>query len=159
MAITYGNIAGQEPSTVTFKVGTVTIARGSTNEHQEILVIGDPQTSNAMARVLDAPPGSTEFGMVVRPIWAGAASIGNGQVTCDTTAGGVQIVGTRATRRAVTVMNMGSTSVYLGAGTVASTSGMLLVGAVGAAVTFETTAAVKGFSTGSAVVSYVEEYD
>lgn len=66
MAITYTNIGGAEPSTLTFRVGTVQIARGSTNEQQEILVVGDPQTSNAMARVVAAAPLSTEFGLVVR---------------------------------------------------------------------------------------------
>lgn len=66
MAIVFGNIAGQEPSTVTFRVGTVTIARGSTNEQQEILVVGDPQTSNALARVVAAEPASTEFGLITR---------------------------------------------------------------------------------------------
>lgn len=159
MAVTYSNIAGQEPSTVTFRVGTVQIARGSTNEQQEILVIGDPQTSNALTRVVAAPPSSTEFGLVVRPLIAGAASIATGQVTCDTTVGGVQIVGARATRRSVTVLNLGSTGVYLGTSGVAANTGVFLVGAQGAAITFETTAAVNGFSTGSAVVSYVEEYD
>lgn len=63
---TYNNIAGAEPSTVTFRVGTVTISRGSTAEHQEILVLGDPISSLAQARVLAAAPASTDWGVVVR---------------------------------------------------------------------------------------------
>src|SRR5581483_2769786 len=66
MGITFGNIAGEESSTITFKVGTVVIPRGSTNEQQEILVIGDPQTSNGLAVVKAAAPASTEFALVVR---------------------------------------------------------------------------------------------
>lgn len=66
MAITYKNIAVEESATVTARVATVEIARGSTNEMQEILVVGDPQSSLGMARVLAAVPGSTEFGLVVR---------------------------------------------------------------------------------------------
>lgn len=73
MPVTYGNIAGQEPSTVTFRVRTVVIPMGSTSEQQEILTLGDPQTSNALARVLDAAPGSTEFGLVTRV--AGSANV------------------------------------------------------------------------------------
>ena len=66
MAITFSNVGLAEPSTVTKVVGSVTIARGSTSEFQEILVLGDPQTSNAMTRVVAAAPVSTEFGAVVR---------------------------------------------------------------------------------------------
>jgi hypothetical protein len=66
MAITFSNIKVEESSTITANVGTVTIARGSTNELQEILVVGDPQTAAALARVVAAPPASTEFGLIVR---------------------------------------------------------------------------------------------
>lgn len=66
MAISFSNIGGAEPSTLTFKAGTVVINRGSTAEQQEIICLGDPQTSNAIARVLAAAPTSTEFGLLVR---------------------------------------------------------------------------------------------
>lgn len=66
MAITFGNVGGAEPSTVTFKAASVVLTRGSTAEQQEIMVVGDPQTSNAIARVVAAAPGSTEFGLIVR---------------------------------------------------------------------------------------------
>ena len=68
MAITYGHLGLAEPSTVTNVVATVVVARGSTNEHQEILVLGDPQSSIGMARVLASSAASTEYGMVVRPV-------------------------------------------------------------------------------------------
>src|SRR3954469_7775786 len=66
MPITTGSIKGEESSTTTFKVRTVTINQNSSNMQQEILTIGDPQTSNALARVVAAPPVFTEFGLLVR---------------------------------------------------------------------------------------------
>src|SRR3990167_9128036 len=66
MAITYGNVGGAEPSTVTFRAATTEIARGSTNEQQEILVIGDPETSNAQAAVVAAAPAGDPFALAVR---------------------------------------------------------------------------------------------
>lgn len=66
MPVGYSNIGLAEPSTITKVVASVVIARGSTSEHQEILTLGDPQTSNAVARVLAAPAASTEFGLAVR---------------------------------------------------------------------------------------------
>jgi hypothetical protein len=64
----FDNIGLQEPSTITKVVAAVTIARGSTTEHQEIMVLGDVSSSNAIARVLAATPASTEFGLAVRVI-------------------------------------------------------------------------------------------
>src|SRR3990167_3873802 len=63
---TYSNIGGQSPSTITFRVGTATIDRGSTTEHQEILVVGDPISSLAQARVMDGVPASTDWGVITR---------------------------------------------------------------------------------------------
>ena len=75
MAITYGNVAGQEPSTVTFRAATVQIARGSTTENQEIMVVGDPLSSVGMARVLAAPPASTEYGLAVRVVGGPSSAV------------------------------------------------------------------------------------
>lgn len=84
MPITYGNVGGAEPSTITFRVGTVVIPRGSTNEQQEILVIGDPQSSIAIARVVAAPPASTEYGLIVR-VASGPSSGGDFVVSGNST--------------------------------------------------------------------------
>lgn len=65
---TFSNIGLAEPSTITNRVGAVTLARGTTNEQQEILVLGDPDTSNALAAVLNAGPASTAWGLVVRQL-------------------------------------------------------------------------------------------
>src|SRR3990167_5631888 len=66
MAITFTNLALEEPSTVTARVAAVTIARGSTDEQQEILCLGDGQSSLGIAVVTDTTPASTAFGLVVR---------------------------------------------------------------------------------------------
>lgn len=66
MAITFKNIALEESATVTARVASVQIARGSTNEMQEILTLGDPESSLALARVTDVEPPSTSFGIVTR---------------------------------------------------------------------------------------------
>ena len=54
MAITFTNIGLAEPSTVTNRLAAVTVTRGSTSEQQEILTIGDPESSAGLARVLNA---------------------------------------------------------------------------------------------------------
>ena len=65
---TFSNIAGQEPSTVSFRAATVEITRGATVEDQEIICLGDPDTSNAIAAILAGTPGSTAWGLAVREV-------------------------------------------------------------------------------------------
>lgn len=89
---------------------------------------------------------------------AGAANLATAQVTATTTA--TVIAASRATRRSVTVVNGGTTNVYLGTTGVSTTSGVLLLGSTGAAVTFAVTGTISGIVTsGSQSVSYFEEYD
>ena len=64
----FNNLGLQEPSTVTARVATVTIQRGSTLEHQEILVLGDPTSSNAVAAVTNAVPSTSVYGLAVRQV-------------------------------------------------------------------------------------------
>jgi hypothetical protein len=66
----FNNLGLQEPSTITARVATVTVSRGSTTEHQEIMVLGDPESSNGLARILNTVPASTDWGVVVRPVGA-----------------------------------------------------------------------------------------
>jgi hypothetical protein len=63
---TFSNIGLQEPSTITNRVAAVTIDRGGVTEQQEILVLGDSESSGAVARVLASAPPSTTYGLVVR---------------------------------------------------------------------------------------------
>ena len=89
----------------------------------------------------------------------GAPNFATGQGTATTDAG--TIVAARATRRALLVINTGAVDMYLGAGTaVAATTGLLLTGTEGAAVSMTVTGAVYGITaSGSAVYSYAEIYD
>lgn len=63
---TFNHISGQEPSTVSFKLATVTQTRNSSVMHQELMVISDPDSSLANAAVLNTDPASTAWGLVVR---------------------------------------------------------------------------------------------
>jgi len=106
------------------------------------------------------PAGNNNIGDVDVVTQVGAANIANGQVAVTTTAGGVQVVAARATRRAVTIVNHADTDVYVGTGTVSATNGMLLLGQKGTSVTIASTAAVRAIAAaGSVTVSYLEEFD
>lgn len=88
----------------------------------------------------------------------GGTAIANGQVSVDTTSGGVQVVAARDTRKSVLIRNRGTVIVYLGTGTVSSTTGFPLD--AGEAMTIQTTAQVKAIAaSSSATVAYIEEYD
>ena len=71
---TFTNLDIEESATVTARVASVQIARGSTNEEQEILCLGDPDTSNAIAAVTASAPASTRWGLNVR-IAGGPSSV------------------------------------------------------------------------------------
>src|SRR6185295_10074504 len=73
---TFGSIQGAEPSTVTFELRTVKINQISTLMHQEIMSLGDPDTSNAIAAVLNAVPASTAWGLVTREAGGTLSSLG-----------------------------------------------------------------------------------
>jgi len=106
------------------------------------------------------PAGSNNIGDVDVVTQVGAANIANGQVAVTTAAGGVQVVAARATRRAVTIVNHADIDVYVGAGTVSATTGMLLLGQKGTSCTIATTAAVRAIAaSGTVTLSYLEEYD
>lgn len=88
----------------------------------------------------------------------GANNIASTVVAVDTTAGGTQIVAARTLRKFVTIMNLSSTVVYIGTGTVTS-SFFQLPGVVGSYITLDVTTAVKGLSaSGSVNVSVLEGY-
>lgn len=88
----------------------------------------------------------------------GASNVASGQVTI--TSAGVQIVGIRATREAVVIVNLGTTPVYIGPVGVTTATGVLLIGVVGAAVSIPTTAALYGIvASTSEAVSFLEAYN
>ena len=88
----------------------------------------------------------------------GAANFATNQVSVTSAA--TAIVAARATRRAVLIINHGTTDVYIGGATVTTATGILLAGSEGASISIPTTAAVYGIvASGTQAVSYIEVYD
>lgn len=73
---TFSHIAGAEPSTVTFKAATVTQTRNSTVMHQEIISLGDPNSSAAIAECSSVVPSSTQVGLVTKEAGGFLSSLG-----------------------------------------------------------------------------------
>jgi len=65
---TFSHISGAEPSTITFKARTIAITQNSSVMQQEIISLGDPDTSNAVAAILNTAPASTAWGLATRPV-------------------------------------------------------------------------------------------
>lgn len=67
---TIDGIGLAEPSTITKSLAAVLIPRNSSNTYQEVMVIGDPDstTSSAIAKVTNAAAASTAWGVVTRPV-------------------------------------------------------------------------------------------
>lgn len=65
---TNSEINGAEPSTVTFKLATVTQDWNSTIRHQELLTLAGAESTLEIVRVLGAAPASTDMGLVVRQV-------------------------------------------------------------------------------------------
>jgi|TARA_R110002033_G_scaffold147652_2_gene184877 hypothetical protein len=138
---------------IALPAGTNAIGKLSANTGVDI---GDVDVLSLPA----TPAGTNNIGDVDVLTQVGAANIAMGQVSVDATSTGIQIVAARATRRTVTIVNHGTTQVFLKGGSVATTTGVLLVGTVGASATFESVSLIKGVTaSGSVTVSYVEEYD
>lgn len=98
-------------------------------------------------------------GSVVGLVTTGIAanSLATAQATVGTSA--TQIVAARGSRVAVTIVNSGTTDVFVGAAGVTATTGILLPGTKGASITIPTNAAIFGVvGTGTQVVSALETF-
>lgn len=70
------------------------------------------------------------------------------------------IVAARTARHSVTIVNLSTTDIYLGSSGVITSTGQLLLGTKGTAITLETTGAIYGIvASGTPSVSYLEEYN
>lgn len=68
---TFANIGLSQPasSTITHQLDAVVMDRGAgSTVLREVMVLGSPETTNALAAVLATAPASTAFGLVVRPL-------------------------------------------------------------------------------------------
>lgn len=90
---THGDIGLSQPaaSTITMKLDTITLSANSTTVHREVMVIGSPETTNALAAIVASAPNSTEFGLVVRPVGGGVDYTHAAAVTPSTATGPAQM--------------------------------------------------------------------
>jgi|ERR1700676_594078 len=88
----------------------------------------------------------------------GTSNIATGQVSIANTA--TSIVSARGTRRSITVINHGTTDVFLGGtNSVTTSTGLLLIGAKGTVLKLDTASALWAIvASGSQTISFVEEY-
>ncbi|HEY7298559.1 MAG TPA: hypothetical protein VH684_11540 [Xanthobacteraceae bacterium] len=90
-------------------------------------------------------------------VFGSSANISTAQVSVGTSA--TQIVSARAGRNQLVIANHGTTAVYIGGSGVATSTGILLPGTVGATITIPTSAAVYGIvASGSQTVGVLEGY-
>lgn len=88
----------------------------------------------------------------------GSTSFAQGQVSVDTTGGGVTIIAARETRKAAVIVNRGTIAIYVGSGSVTTANGFQLN--PNDSVRISTTAAIKGITASStATAHYIEEFD
>lgn len=81
-------------------------------------------------------------------------ALSNGQVSVDTTAGGVEVVAESAGRQGVVITNQGSVACYIGAGSVSSSNGFLLN--PGESLSLPTDSQIKAITaSGSTTVGYL----
>jgi hypothetical protein len=96
-------------------------------------------------------------GHIQRTDEIGATAFDTGQVNAISPSGS-QIVGTRETRKSVTIINTGNVDIYIGPTGVTASTGVLLEPS--AFVNIGTVAEVHGITaSGNANVQYIEEYD
>lgn len=129
----------------------------------------------ALGRYVAAPPGTLADGSLSAPLMdnygqlkvvpvgtittssVGTSNFSTGQVALASTA--TQIVSSRSTRRSITIVNLSTTDMYIGGSGVTTSTGQLLLGTKGAAITMEVVGAIYGIvATGTPSVSFEEEY-
>lgn len=86
-----------------------------------------------------------------------AQNFGYGQITVASTA--TQIVAARTSRMDLTIANLGTVDIFIGDASVTTSTGFLLPGVKGAALTLPTQAAVYGIVASSTqAISFIETY-
>jgi len=86
----------------------------------------------------------------------GSATMATSQISVGTVS--TLIVAARVGRSSVTITNLGATDIFIGNTGVALTTGTLLVGTKGAAITIPTSAAIYGIASVAQSVSFIENY-
>ncbi|MCC6172053.1 MAG: hypothetical protein IT481_08495 [Gammaproteobacteria bacterium] len=116
----------------------------------------------ALAIALSSPPALLVLGLTAASIALAQTQLGGfrtSQVAVDTTAGGTKIASERVGRRYVTVVNHGTTVVYVGISGLTTSTGARLAGVDGAAMTIATEKDVYAIvGSGSQTVSVIESW-
>lgn len=131
--------------------GDNTIGRFKLTDGTTVADVLDYTNGNPLAVRLTKSDGSYE------PVGT-SLNLAHNQVTVNATA--TLICAARTARKAITVVQHGSTTVYLGnTSGVTTSNGQLMIGTPGSAVTYFYNGDIYGIaSSGTDVVSYVEEY-
>lgn len=148
---------------------------GGDTQYQEGSTTSPATGTVALGRYVAAPPGTLADGSLSAPLLdnygqlkvvpvgtvtvsgVGASNFATGQVALASTA--TQIVSSRSTRRSITIVNLSTTDMYIGNSGVTTSTGQLLLGVKGTAITLEVVGAVYGIvATGTPSVSFEEEY-
>lgn len=117
---------------------------------------GASATGELAVKVLVVGGGGSGPATAISVVETGAANLSNGNQSVTTSA--TNITGTNATRRSVTLKNLGGAVCYLGATGVTTTTGVPLE--VGESISIDTTAAVFGITAaGTADVRYIQTFD
>jgi len=120
------------------------ITNDASDELRELLV--DPSSGRLLVDSTGSSGGGT-----------GSTNFATAQISVGTTA--TLIAASRAGRRAISVVNVGTTDTFIGEVGVTTSNGVLLLGVKGSAVTLEVIGAVYGIvGAGTVTVAYVEEY-
>jgi len=84
------------------------------------------------------------------------ANVATGQAVVGTSA--TPIVAARAGRSSVTLINLGTTDVYVGGSGVTAATGLLLIGAKGGGLVIDGEAAIYAIAAGAQTISFMETY-
>ena len=115
------------------------------------LALGGVAAATPQAVTICDPSGNNCAGLGARP------NLATGQAIATTTSGA--IVAARPGRATVTIENTGTTAVYLGPPGVTSTTGFLLPGVVGAALTLSVTSEIDAVTaSGTAPLTIYETF-
>lgn len=137
---------------------TLSVFSGAENDYEPFHMTSTGRLYTSATIDAALPAGTNNIGDVDVVSQVGAANFATGQVSVGTTA--TQIAATRATRRAILIVNHGTTEVFLGGATVTTTTGLKLEGVDGAAASLPITGAIYGIvASGSQTVSFMEVYD
>lgn len=146
-------ISGTLPAfaaTPTFNLGTL---NGAATAANQTAVQSSPGTSAGTALTVQG----SATGVPLPVLNTGATNFVTGQSSIATTAS--LIVNARTGRQSVTVVNHGTTAIYIGGASVTTSTGVLLPGILGASVTIPTTVALYGIvASGTATVSEYETF-